>query len=436
MKKYNRIGFIVGAALLRTVYFGNFQSAAGQDVAASQQPTGIMPASISPVTAEVTRLAQSGVSDEVVVAFVKRSQQHFGLSEETIIYLKDLGLAPEVIAAMIEHDGGLAIDSRPPDPSVEPAPTSDSGSAATAENVPPEYEANAPADVNYFYTQLSPYGTWASVEGIGWCWQPHCHSFRRDWRPYCHAGHWVYTDCGWYWQSDYSWGWAPFHYGRWHHHERCGWVWCPGREWAPAWVTWRVSNGHCGWAPLPPNAIYVNDTGWRYKGVNQKDDSDFGLNSHHFTFVATKDFTSRELARHKLVESDVLSVYGSTTIINGRMTPNNRVLVNNGVPVEKVSAITHTEIRQIAIQDVAPSAGRVNGLQGGQQNGSIVYRRQLEAPSRPVNAVAQKVTADHPALVHPTIASSPAPAVRAQPTPPNNQASKSGNDQSTRQNKH
>jgi hypothetical protein len=49
------------------------------------------PVSISPATAEVTRMAQSGVTDEVLIAFVKRSSSKFRLSEETIVYLKDLG---------------------------------------------------------------------------------------------------------------------------------------------------------------------------------------------------------------------------------------------------------------------------------------------------------------------------------------------------------
>jgi hypothetical protein len=435
MKKHKRMGLMIGAALLQIGYLGNLESVIAQDVTASAQPSETMPTSISPATAEVTRLAQSGVSDEVVIAFVKQSSARLELSEETIIYLKDLGLAPEVIAAMIEHDGALPAGSSPAGPPVELALTSEPGSTVTPEAVPAAYETNSPADVNYFYTQLAPYGTWASVEGVGWCWQPHCYSFRPGWRPYCHGGHWVYTDYGWYWQSDYSWGWAPFHYGRWHHHERCGWVWCPGREWAPAWVTWRVGNGHCGWAPLPPNSVYVIGSGWRHKGTYYKDDCDFGLQSHHFTFVATKDFTSHELGRQRLAETDVRNVYNSTTVHNGGMTANNRVLMNNGVPVEKVSAITHTEIRKIAIRDVAPGAGGVKGTQHLEPNGSVVYRHELAAPSQPLTVVAQKVNDNHPALVHPTIAArSVQPVQVPQPTQHKGQATrradKPGNDQS------
>src|SRR6185437_1324345 len=69
---------------------------------------------------------------------------------------------------------------------------------------------------------------------------------------------WGMTDgSDWIWQSDYSWGYIPFHYGRW---VWAGsyWGWIPGRRYAPAWVSWRVgAGGYIGWAPLPP-AYYWN----------------------------------------------------------------------------------------------------------------------------------------------------------------------------------
>src|SRR5215813_3326441 len=157
MKTYQRMALILGAALLQAVYY--VQPATGQNLAASEQLTNMRPASISPATAEVTRLAQSGISDEAVIAFVKRSQARFELTEETITYLKDLGLAPQVIAAMIEHDGGSPATSAQLAASVEPASTPNTDNAALPDNGQAVYETDAPADVNYFYTQLSPYGT-------------------------------------------------------------------------------------------------------------------------------------------------------------------------------------------------------------------------------------------------------------------------------------
>ena len=68
------------------------------------------------------------------------------------------------------------------------------------------------------------------------------------------AGHWAY-DSDYTWVSDYDWGWAPFHYGRWVYAAGPGWEWIPGREYAGAWVSWRYGVddwAYVGWAPLAP----------------------------------------------------------------------------------------------------------------------------------------------------------------------------------------
>ncbi len=66
--------------------------------------------------------------------------------------------------------------------------------------------------LEYFREQLTPYGQWVEVPGAGLCWQP---AVAPGWRPYYDGGHWLHTDEGWYWQSDYPWGDISFHYGRW-----------------------------------------------------------------------------------------------------------------------------------------------------------------------------------------------------------------------------
>ena len=55
---------------------------------------------------EVIRLAETGVEEEVILAYIENSQSPFALSAEDIIYLKDLGIAAPVIAAMLAsgHD--------------------------------------------------------------------------------------------------------------------------------------------------------------------------------------------------------------------------------------------------------------------------------------------------------------------------------------------
>src|SRR5580704_8418203 len=67
------------------------------------------------------------------------------------------------------------------------------------------YSTDAPDDVNYFYSDLSPYGQWVDLAGYGWCWQPTVVAGNPQWQPYSDDGHWIYTDAGWFWQSDYPW---------------------------------------------------------------------------------------------------------------------------------------------------------------------------------------------------------------------------------------
>ena len=93
---------------------------------------------------------------------------------------------------------------------------------------------------SYFQAPLTPYGQWMDVPGSVWPGS----RWRRtnlDWRPYMDAGHWDYTDAGWYWQSDYPCGDIAFHYGRWIRNDFTAgrWAWVPAYDWAPSWVAWR-----------------------------------------------------------------------------------------------------------------------------------------------------------------------------------------------------
>jgi Family of unknown function (DUF6600) len=121
--------------------------------------------------------------------------------------------------------------------------------------------ASAQTDVSVsvdFRSTLEPYGHWSHHDRWGDVWIP---SHEADnWAPYT-RGHWVYTDdWGWYWvsaENEADWGWVAYHYGRWVYDDNEGWLWIPGKEWAPAWVTWRRGSQRVGWAPQPPDEVYV-----------------------------------------------------------------------------------------------------------------------------------------------------------------------------------
>jgi hypothetical protein len=254
------------------------------------------------------------------------------------------------------------------------------------------YSTDAPEDVNYFYNDLSPYGQWVDLEGYGWCWQPAEVADNPQWQPYCDEGHWIYTDAGWFWQSNYPWGWAPFHYGRWLHHEQVGWVWFPDRVWGPAWVTWRMAGNECGWAPLPLHAVFDANAGFLYNGVRIGANFDFGLPADCFTFVAIGDFCAPDLGHHRLAREEVARIYDRTSVINDYRFANQAVF-NRGIPVERVAAVTHADLRPIPVRD-EPAGGLINGTAG------IVYRHTFRTPEGAVAVRAQKVDERHPIVQH------------------------------------
>lgn len=100
-----------------------------------------------------------------------------------------------------------------------------------------------------FYNELQPYGSWFNHPDYGYVWAP---TVAGDFTPYATNGYWTVTQYGNTWVSNYDWGWAPFHYGRWYLDDFYGWIWVPDTVWSPAWVVWRNGGGYYGWAPMSP----------------------------------------------------------------------------------------------------------------------------------------------------------------------------------------
>jgi len=159
------------------------------------------------------------------------------------------------------------------------------------------------ADVTTFDETLSPYGQWVDTgEGPndGRAWRPDPDVVGEDFQPYATGGRWVYSDWGWTWESDYPWGWAPFHYGRWALTPSWGWVWYPGAVWAPAWVDWRFGGGYIGWAPLPPVGFAVVVQPWR----------------PYWCFVPSNVFIYRDVWAYRLPVDRIHSAYAATVPVH------------------------------------------------------------------------------------------------------------------------
>jgi hypothetical protein len=321
---------------------------------ANELPPNIYPT--SPL-AQVIRLTQAGVDESIIKTFVAHSSGTFNLDSDKIIYLRDIGVPNEVVTAMMQRDQQLqqqmAAANQPP---AQPAPDTN------AETEPPPPPADQPAPpptevtVNYFYSTLAPYGSWVNVDGYGRCWRPSVVVYNPGWQPYCDHGHWIYTDCGWYWYSDYSWGWAPFHYGRWFQLPRWGWCWTPDTVWGPSWVTWRYSSGFCGWAPLPPFAMYQPGVGFFYRGSAVSIGFNWGLSASCFTFVPTQFFCDPYPRRHCVAPAQVPQIFNQTTVINN-FNGHGRNLVNRGIDPERITAVTRIPIRPVALQNATSTSG-------------------------------------------------------------------------------
>ena len=196
------------------------------------------------------------------------------------------------------------------------------------------------ADYGVFYDSLDSYGSWFQTPDYGYVWQPAV-VHQADWRPYT-RGHWVCTDYGWTWVSDEPFGWATYHYGRWALLRGHGWIWVPGHEWAPAWVTWRESGSHIGWAPLPPETLAYHGRDW-----DSHVEVTFGIGSLWFSFVEYRHFGG-PVRHHYLPTSRNQYIIKHTTNITNIHVHNN-VIVNGG---PKYATANRRSGRQIPYYDL------------------------------------------------------------------------------------
>ena len=359
---------------------------------------------LGPELNEVIELVEAGVGEEAILAFIENSKKTYELSADDILYLNDLGVSSEIIAALIrqsgtkedatpEKDAELAKAPPPPEaeaqqaaPAPAPAPPAVAGVAPQPVAPPAPAPAAEPAPTpqqvtnNYFYDYLSPYGSWYVHPTYGYSWEPTVSVCVRDWRPYSNNGNWLYTDSGWYWHSSYSWGWAPFHYGRWFSH-RGRWLWTPDAVWGPAWVSWRTSDLHCGWAPLPPGVAWSTGLGLTYINGAVGLRFGFGLAADHFTFVSWNRFPDRTGWRHRLRRDEAAHVYQRSTVINNYIKGNNNTIINEGIGRGRVAVATRSEVRKVAIKEIQPpSTGSFKAEQLDRDGTTLaVYRPKFPA---------------------------------------------------------
>ena len=220
-----------------------------------------------------------------------------------------------------------------------------------ARNIPP---AGAGRNSDFFYTALDSYGDWDEVEGYGPVFLPREAQQNRNWRPYT-DGEWVRSEQGWTWRSNEPHGWATGHYGRWVRHTREGWMWVPGSEWAPAWVSWRKSDTHIGWAPLPPEA----HSG---RGFNASVDEYYDIGARNYNFVPRERFGAGRTYLGRIVEPErnvtIIQNTVNVTNISYRDSGNGTVIVNEGPDVNFVNARATAPVQVVRLQREEVPEGR------------------------------------------------------------------------------
>jgi Family of unknown function (DUF6600) len=411
-----------------------------------------------------------------MLTYISNSTNVYHLSSDQIVYLNDLGISSEVMKALIERDNTPESERRkqqevsatplPPEaaltkpatdiyPATEPksniiqvpkfpegtqayepasaqvAPPADTGAATVYEPAPDTVDSQ----VSYFYSGLSPYGAWYNTPEYGYCWQPTVAVVNGYWRPYTDHGRWLWSSAGWYWYSDYTWGWAPFHYGRWAVYPKLGWIWVPDSVWGPSWVSWRYSNYYCGWAPLPPRCDYVYGSGLFYNGLSVGFGFDFGFSYHYYTFIPLNRFCDRRPYHYYVSHDHAKSIFRDSRVANRYILGANKGIVNEGMGLNPIAKVTRGDIPTVRVREASRTLGPTGMRERLRTEGNSLIMDRPPSPSQIQRSVAPTSRArragtpleasagarEEPSA-SPTVSGAPAPAALSGP----NTVSRSG----------
>jgi hypothetical protein len=206
-------------------------------------------------------------------------------------------------------------------------------------------QAGTDVSIDFFYDNIADGGNWIEVGDYGYCWQPTVAVSNTTWRPYS-DGYWAYTDFGWTWISYEDFGWATYHYGRWVRLRGRGWVWVPGREWGPAWVSWRTGGDYVGWAPLPPKRAGEY---WDEQPITARVDIDFDIGPASYNFIDVR-YIGEPVLRERIFAADQNVTYITKTVNVTNITYNNSAVYNYGPDYETVSRYSTRPIQRLSLQ--------------------------------------------------------------------------------------
>jgi hypothetical protein len=311
------------------------------------------------LVSDLIKLYESGVSDDVLIAYIQSYPKKQALSADEIVTLKQSGISEAVISEALRNSPKSTTKKiatlNTADGAVEEQPSEEEQESTT--------KSTAKEEKTVFEDALSPYGTWIFIDGVRY-WKPYVVLENPNWAPYFTNGHWVYSEVGWMWVSNYPWGWAVFHYGRWHKHPIHGWIWWPDITWGPAWVIWRSGDIYCGWAPLPPFTVFVPNKGFFFKGRFVGDDFDFNITVDNFFFVPTKNICDQDVWLKRIEKRHHQHAFSTTVVVTNNFAFVNNRIVTHGPSVELIAKVSGAPIvpAKVEIIDIDRPAHSFKGV--------------------------------------------------------------------------
>ena len=245
------------------------------------------------------------------------------------------------------------------------------------------------------YEDLDDHGSWRDDRDYGHVWYPN--NVAPGWAPY-REGHWDWiAPWGYTWVDDSSWGYAPFHYGRWVTvGGRWGWIAGPvdvRPVYAPALVVFIGGGGggfggDVGWFPLGPREVYVPP------------------------YQVSRGYMNQVNISNTTVNTTTISNVYNTTIINKSTNITNVNYVNRNVQ----GAVTVVPQRTFAgAQPVARAAVAVNPQQIAR---APISARVAVAPTQQSVLGAKASTANHVTAPPAAVMNRQVVAKRTPPPPP------------------
>jgi hypothetical protein len=264
-----------------------------------------------------------------------------------------------------------------------------------------QVRADASVSINFFYDNIGSDGNWVELADYGYCWQPSVAVSNVKWRPYT-DGYWAYTNLGWTWISYEDFGWATYHYGRWVRLQDRGWFWVPGRQWGPAWVSWRMGGDYVGWAPLPPRGPdeFVDDR----TPITGQVDLVYDIGPAYYNFIDVR-YIGEPVLRDRIYEPAQNITYIGDTVNVTNITYVNSKIYDYGADYNTVNRYSSRPIQQMTVElnsNVDPSTAVKNKQVVKVQGDRIMVAAPpvLQKPSTPIAPKTVKEKIQKPSLDH------------------------------------